>query len=215
MRLAIFGATGGTGRRLVEQALARGHDVNVLVRRPETLPIRDPRLRIVRGDVLNPATVRSPVTDVDAVISTLGVGYRRGPTTVYSRGIVNIIDAMHEAGVKRLVCVSTTSIESAPGTPFGLRLLHRLVLQRILERPYSDIRVMERTITGSDRPGRPADQRAAARHLPRGSGTPRGPRAVHLPRRSRRVHARLRRRRESTQLPDGYCLLIGKLQGAG
>ncbi len=150
MRLAIFGATGGTGRRLVEQALARGHDVNVLVRRPETLPIRDPRLRIVRGDVLNPATVRSPVTDVDAVISTLGVGYRRGPTTVYSRGIVNIIDAMHEAGVKRLVCVSTTSIESAPGTPFGLRLLHRLVLQRILERPYSDIRVMERTITGSD-----------------------------------------------------------------
>jgi len=44
MNLAIFGATGGTGRQLVEQALEEGHTVTVLVRNPAAFPMQHERL---------------------------------------------------------------------------------------------------------------------------------------------------------------------------
>ncbi|HEX9336123.1 MAG TPA: NAD(P)H-binding protein, partial [Pseudonocardiaceae bacterium] len=44
MRLAVFGATGGTGAQLIRQALRRGHRVTALVRRPEAMPVEDPHL---------------------------------------------------------------------------------------------------------------------------------------------------------------------------
>ena len=54
MKLAVFGGTGRTGRLLVEQALAAGHQVTVLVRTPSKLQIGDERLRTVQGDALDP-----------------------------------------------------------------------------------------------------------------------------------------------------------------
>ena len=51
MRLVIFGPTGGTGRRLVERAIAEGHDVTALVRNPSRMSARHRRLKVVVGDV--------------------------------------------------------------------------------------------------------------------------------------------------------------------
>ena len=63
MKLAIFGATGGTGRQLVEQALADGHQVTAFVRRPAVLKVRHDRIRIVAGDVRDAAQVESLLRD--------------------------------------------------------------------------------------------------------------------------------------------------------
>ena len=61
MKLAIFGGTGRTGRLLVEQALAAGHEVTVLARTPAKLDVPPERLRVVQGDALDPNRVEEAV----------------------------------------------------------------------------------------------------------------------------------------------------------
>jgi putative NADH-flavin reductase len=148
MRVAVFGPTGGTGQRVVRAALDLGHEVTTLARRPEAVP-GGGKATVLGGDVLRAADVRATVAGADAVVSALGIGMTRAATIVYSEGTSNIIQAMREEGISRLVCVSSAALESAPGTPFALRLLHRQ-LQRILARPFADQWEMERMVGASD-----------------------------------------------------------------
>ena len=103
MRLLIVGATGGTGRALVEQALERGHAVTALVRNPSRLPHADPRLTVVVGDVMTPASLDAAVRGQDAVLSALGHKRWFYPTHILSEGTRNLIDAMSRHGVRRLI----------------------------------------------------------------------------------------------------------------
>src|SRR5918912_3468364 len=102
MRLAIFGPTGGTGRRLVERAIAEGHDVTAFVRNPSRMTARHQRLRVVVGDAFEAGKVREAVAGNEAVISVLGSRkpsnplhpYRPGdPDGVASAGAANIVAA--------------------------------------------------------------------------------------------------------------------------
>ena len=61
MKLAVFGATGRTGRQLVEQALQAGHEVVALVRTPSRLTIQNPKLTVIQGHAMNPADVDKAV----------------------------------------------------------------------------------------------------------------------------------------------------------
>jgi putative NADH-flavin reductase len=72
MRLTVFGASGQTGRHLIQQALDAGHTVTAVVRDPTRLPIRHQRLQVVTADVLDPAAIQPAVAGADAVISALG-----------------------------------------------------------------------------------------------------------------------------------------------
>src|SRR5438128_12620406 len=74
MNLVILGATGRTGRLVVEQALAAGHAVTALVRSPEKLTLRNPNLRVVMGDATDTSALSRAVQGADALISTLGGG---------------------------------------------------------------------------------------------------------------------------------------------
>jgi putative NADH-flavin reductase len=73
MKLLVIGATGGTGRRIVQQALQQGHVVTAFAREPRKLRLAHANLRVVQGDVLKPDTVESAVVGQDAVLSALGV----------------------------------------------------------------------------------------------------------------------------------------------
>lgn len=151
MRLAVFGATGGTGRQLTQQALERGHDVVVLARNPAAVRAEHPRLRVEQGDVLDPTAVDRVVDGCDAVASALGIGYRRHATTVYSAGTRNILTSMRRSGVFRIVVVSTSSIQVPPLAHFGEWAVSRLLLHPLLRKPYSDMIEMERLVRASDR----------------------------------------------------------------
>jgi putative NADH-flavin reductase len=146
MRVAIFGATGGTGVQLTGQALQRGYHVVALARRPETLRIRHPRLRVVAGDVTVPGAADPVVAGAEVVLSALGIGYRRHATTVYSAGTANILAAMGRANVARALVVSTSSL-AVPG-PERLTewLVARFLLHPLLRRPYADMLAMERLL---------------------------------------------------------------------
>jgi putative NADH-flavin reductase len=105
MRLAVFGATGRTGKNVVEQAIRRGFDVTAFARAGRTLPDGPAATRVVRGDALNAADVEHAIVGQEAVISTLGVpGSTKSP--VVSEGTRNIVDAMTRHGVSRLVVQS-------------------------------------------------------------------------------------------------------------
>lgn len=73
MRLVVFGATGGTGRQLVEQALTQGHIVTAFVRDPAKVSTKHEKLRIVQGDMLRSESVEAAIAGQDAVVSALGI----------------------------------------------------------------------------------------------------------------------------------------------
>ena len=110
MKVLVIGATGGTGRALVEQGLARGHDVTAFVRNPAGLPVQHQRLVVARGDVLDPASVEAAVRGQDAVLCALGHKRWFYPNRILSDGTRNLIGAMESQGVRRLVCETALGI---------------------------------------------------------------------------------------------------------
>lgn len=112
MKLVIFGATGGTGQQLVRQALEQGHSVTAFARSPEKLDIKDSKLSVVKGDVLDKAAVEKTVKGHDAVLVALGV---KPPSqkTVVGPGTRNILDAMKKHGVHRVVVESAMFMDDA------------------------------------------------------------------------------------------------------
>jgi len=75
----VFGASGRTGKMVVEQALEKGYRVTAIVRNPEKLPIRHTDLEIVRGDVLQILSFENLIHKNATIISCLGV-QNRNPT---------------------------------------------------------------------------------------------------------------------------------------
>jgi putative NADH-flavin reductase len=104
VKLLIFGATGGTGRECVNQALAEGHRVTAFVRRPEAITTQHANLTVVQGDVTDAAAIAAAVAGHDVVISALGT--RGGPSGLVE-GTHNILEAMKTHGVRRSLWVSS------------------------------------------------------------------------------------------------------------
>ncbi|MBM4167762.1 MAG: SDR family oxidoreductase [Ignavibacteria bacterium] len=115
MNVLIIGATGGTGRQLVSQALERGYRVTAFVRNPHKLTLRHERLSIAQGNVLDYRTVEAAVQGVDAVISALGHKRWFLPSTILSEGTRNILTAMERHGVRRLICETSLGIGDSRG----------------------------------------------------------------------------------------------------
>src|SRR5690349_14079400 len=71
MKLVVFGATGNVGRRVVAEALRRGHDVVGVVRDPAAVQSPDPRVTLVQGDATDPQSVARVARGADAVVSAI------------------------------------------------------------------------------------------------------------------------------------------------
>lgn len=153
MNIVVFGANGATGRRLTNEALAKGHTVTAVTRHPESFPLHHAHLRVMQGDVFDRASVERAVAGQDAVLSTLGVPFSRRPITVYSEGIAHIVRAMDHYGVRRLVCVSSSATDGAHDTGGGFifdKVLQPLIISTIGQTTYADMRRMESLVKQSD-----------------------------------------------------------------
>jgi len=115
MNLVIFGATGGTGRALVEQALDQGHTVTAFVRKASRMRVKHRRLRLAIGDVLNYGTVEAAIAGQDAVLSALGHKRWLIKTSILSRGTRNIVTAMTKCSVRRFVCETSLGVGDSRG----------------------------------------------------------------------------------------------------
>lgn len=146
MKLAVFGATGGTGQEVVRQALASGHKVTAFVRDRERLPIKDAYLQVIIGDALDWQNVSNAVTGQDAVVVALG-SRDRGKRDVRARGTANVIEAMETQKVRRLVVISAAG---AGDSYRQLPLLLKILVKTLLRNTYADHEQQEAHVQESD-----------------------------------------------------------------
>ncbi|MGW9210937.1 NAD(P)-dependent oxidoreductase [Embleya sp. NPDC055664] len=149
MNLLVVGAAGGTGMRLVAQALVAGHHVTALARDPRRVTTRHEHLHVIAGDALDPDTIDAVVPGHTAVLSALGAT-TRAPTTIYSRGTANLRRSMTAAGVRRLVCLSSGALDSGAGVPAAQRLVTRLIVKPLHRHAYADMHRMEQDLAEAD-----------------------------------------------------------------
>ncbi|MFF1634821.1 NAD(P)-dependent oxidoreductase [Leifsonia sp. NPDC058248] len=156
MNIVLFGANGGTGRLLAREAAGQGHAVTAVTRHPETFPAAAGDIRVLAGDVYELADVRRAVAGADAVVSTLGVPYSRKPISIYTQGTGNIVAAMQQEGIRRLICVSSSATDPATryhdtgGGFFFEKVLKPIITKTIGRETYADMQRMEELVRASD-----------------------------------------------------------------
>ena len=159
MRLFVLGATGKTGGALVAQAVARGHSVTAFGRSPFAGSDKAKVLSI-SGNPMSEAELSDALPGHDAVLSVLGTR-GLGATSLLEDSSRVTISAMHKAGVRRLVILSSALLDSNIG------LMPRFSARTFLRHHSADQRAMERLVTASDldwtvlRPPRMADSAPA------------------------------------------------------
>ncbi len=157
MNVLIVGATGGSGRAATAAALAEGHRVTVFARRASALLAEYPSAVAIDGDAMDPGQVAAAVEGQDAVIVSLGIsenalrvrlrGSRHTPMDVRSAGTRNVITAMQDHGVRRLVVQTSYGVGE---TRERLPLVERIVFKLLLRPQIADTEVQEREVRGSE-----------------------------------------------------------------
>lgn len=133
MKLAVLGGTGQTGRPLLEQAVAAGHEVKALVRDPGKLPLSlsaHERLEVIQGDALDPLAVARTVEGTDAVLSVLGQT-KGSPPDLVTRATENIIAAMKAHGVERVLTLTGAGVPDPKDKPKVVDRVFTFLLKRI------------------------------------------------------------------------------------
>src|SRR5205809_5429191 len=124
VKLFAIGATGRTGREVVQQALARNHQVTAFVRSPENISLKNERLTVLKGNVMDENELFRAVQNHDAVVSTLGPREVFKPSSMLHDSAVATTRAMNRAGVRRLVVLS-----AAAHSPRLLTRIARFILR--------------------------------------------------------------------------------------
>jgi putative NADH-flavin reductase len=146
MKLTIFGATGKVGHHLTTQALEQGHTVTAFARNPDAISLSHENLHIIQGNVMNADAVKQAVTGQDAIICALGMPLMN-KAGLRAKGTKNIVHAMSDAGIKRLVCLSVFGAnDSRDLLTFKYKAL---IVPLILRRVIADHEIQENSVTNS------------------------------------------------------------------
>lgn len=116
MKIALIGASGFVGSKLLDETLRRGHQVTAIVRHPQKLPSH-PALTPKAADVYDPAQVASAVAGHDVVLSAFNPGWSEPDIqNLHVKGSRAIVEGVKRAGVERLIVIGGAgSLFVAPG----------------------------------------------------------------------------------------------------
>jgi uncharacterized protein YbjT (DUF2867 family) len=140
MKLFVIGATGRTGREVVQQALARDHHVTAFVRSPESITKENGRLNVLKGDATDENELFQAMQNHDAVSSTLGPREVFKPSSLLCDSALATTRAMQRSGLKRLVVLSAAA--HFPGIP-------NRIVSFVLRNHMRDSLTMEEVARGS------------------------------------------------------------------
>ena len=135
MNIAIFGASGGTGKLLTERCLTAGHTVSALVRNPDAFVFRN-KVRIVKGSAFDPVPIAETLRGTDVVLSALGAKSPFKKEDVLQRAIPPILQSMSGLGVRRIIALGsagalTSSLDRQPalGRWFAKKIIYKHLLK--------------------------------------------------------------------------------------
>ena len=136
MKIVVLGATGKTGRLVVEQALMRGDQVVAYVRNPHGIAANT-GLEIAVGQIGDMPGQKAAFTGADAVLVCLGTHKERMKKNVdlMQKSVPSIIEAMREANVPRLVLLSAYGVGDTARTA---GLIARVVYKTVVRAIYQD-----------------------------------------------------------------------------
>lgn len=149
--IALFGATGSTGKHIIEEALKQGYSLSIYTRDAKKLESFADRVEIVVGDLSNQDAIAKCINGADVVISALGPnGLKVQGDKPVMRGLTNIIAAMKHAGVHRLIQISTAAYRD-PKDKFAFKAHAFALLFKVIARKgFEDIKATGELIANSD-----------------------------------------------------------------
>lgn len=146
-RVLIFGATGSTGRHLVDQSLDKGYIVKAFVRDPDKMKIAHPNIEIFKGDVLNIENVKEAMDDQEVILCSLGMP-ASDSSGLRTKGTANIIHAMNQKMIKRLICQTSLGYgDSENILPWHMKYL---IVPLLLKNAFKDHQLQEEKIISSN-----------------------------------------------------------------
>lgn len=151
MKVVIFGASGGTGQHLVQQALAQGHKVTAFARRPDSiLAAPAAGLTVISGDIHDGVAVAAAIAGHYAVLSALGARNLKR-SDVLEVGVRNILAGMATHGVSRIIVLGAAGIhpEAMKHQSWLTRAGSRFVLSTLLKEPFRSQRAQEQLLEAS------------------------------------------------------------------
>jgi putative NADH-flavin reductase len=144
MKVLVIGAAGKTGRAVVEQAVAAGHQVTAFVHNANEYKVSD--VRVIEGDATNTVAMDAAVLGQDAVLDTIGSKTPYKTTTLESSAANTIIASMQRNGVRRLV---VTSMLGEGDSIANVPIYERLLLPTLLRGDNKDKAAMESAVEAS------------------------------------------------------------------
>jgi len=149
MKIIVFGASGGTGKEIVRQAIEQGHTVTAFVRDPSSLSPHE-NLEIFQGDLFDPASVSSAIEGNRAVLSALGSRTLRREGLL-SRAIPNILAGMDEHYIQRIIVLGAAGARY-PADKYQTgwyKLIFKTMKATFLRHPFKDQAAQERLLEES------------------------------------------------------------------
>ncbi len=145
--IALFGATGKTGKEFLKKALAAGYTIKALARNPDKLPPQLEKLQVIKGDVLNAKNVEETIEGTDIVISLFG-HIKGSPEWLQTNGTKNIVDSMKKVGIERIISLSGGGLpfpeKDKPKFPDKMiRLIMKIAVPKILNDAVKHHEVLE------------------------------------------------------------------------
>ena len=146
-KILVLGATGATGRLIVNQAVARGYDVTVLVRSAEKA--RDiTGAKLIVGDARDETALRAALKGREAVVSALGTPvspFRE--VTLLSTATRALVSAIKAEQVSRLVCI--TGMGAGDSAGHGGFIADNVIFPLLLKKVYADKNRQEAIVRNS------------------------------------------------------------------
>lgn len=146
VKLLVLGATGPTGRLVIERALEHSDTVTVLARRPEALDQLSSRVTIVTGDATSTADVAAAMAGQDAVISALGRGTSLRADDLFANAATAVVEAAKRTELTRMVWMSSFGVGD---TYASANLIQKILYRTVLRDIYANKAVAEQTIRAS------------------------------------------------------------------
>lgn len=161
MKVIVFGATGQTGRLLVEILAQDGHTVTAFARRPDKVDTLDGKIKVYQGDAMDPKAVTKATQDQDAVLATMGTRSLK-KNDLQEVFIRNIVTAMRSTNIQRIIELSAWGAgDSYQYSSLAMKLVRSTLLKNLYDdKDRADALLMESNLDYTIvRPGRLLNKR--------------------------------------------------------